>query len=235
MSTVLEPRVSELEKSLKELAYAQLRTERSLEELSEELKVFKDEMRGFKNEMLEFKNEMREFKDEMRGFKDEMLEFKNESQRQHRDMQRRWGDLANRLGTVVEDIVAPNIPGIIARYFGTEEPDVLMVRPRKKHPQDPSRRREFDVIAVTADRIFVNETKSRLRPDDIAAFAANHREVLEYFPEYAGRQIVPIISTLYIADDILAVLTRNGIYAMAMSGDTMALLNAEELQKKLQE
>jgi len=32
MSTALEPRVSELEKSLKELAYAQLRAERSLEE-----------------------------------------------------------------------------------------------------------------------------------------------------------------------------------------------------------
>lgn len=224
MSSVLEPRVSELERSLKELAYAQLRTERSLEELSDELKEFKNEMSDFKNEMSDFKNEMSDFKNEMLGFKEE-------SRRQSREMQQRWGELANRLGTVVEDIVAPNIPGIMTRYFGAEEPDVMMVRPRKRHPRDPSRRREFDVIAVTPTTIFVNETKSRLRSEDITLFAENYREVLEYFPEYAGRDVVPIMSSLYIAEDILTLLTRHGIYAMAMSDDSMALLNAHQLQK----
>ena len=208
MSTALEPRVSDLEVSLKELAYAQLRTERSLEELANELK-------DFKNEMKDFKNEMRMFKDE--------------SMRQSREANRRWGELANRLGTIVEDIVAPNIPGIMARYFGVAEPDLLLVRPRKRHPLDLERRREFDVIAVAGNTVFLNETKSRLRQQDIVAFAENHREIVEYFPEYANHTIVPIMSSLYLTVDLVALLTRHGIYALAMSNDTMELLNAAEL------
>ena len=215
MSTVLEPRVSELERSLKELAYAQLRTERSLEELADELKEFKDEMSDFKDEMREFKNEMRE--------------FKNEGQRQSREMNKRWGDLANRLGTVVEDIVVPNVSGILARYFNTEEPDLLMVRPRKKHSHDPVRRREFDVIAITAETVFVNETKSKVKGEDITTFAESYREVLEYFPEYGNRKVIPLMSSLYLSDEIVDQLTAHGIFAMAMSGDTMDLLNAERL------
>jgi hypothetical protein len=217
MSTALEPRVSDLEISLKELAYAQLRTERSLEELANELKDFKHEMSDFKNEMKDFKNEMKDFKDE--------------SMRQSREMNKRWGDLANRLGTVVEDMVAPNIPGIMARYFGVEEPDLLMVRPRKKHPLDQARRREFDVIAVAGNRVFLNETRSRLKTEDIISFSTDYREVVEYFPEYSNHEIIPIMSSLYLTEDLVTLLTRHGIYTMAMSDDTMDLLNAQELQK----
>jgi hypothetical protein len=38
-----------------------------------------------------------------------------------------------------------------------------MVRARRKHPTDTSRRREFDVIAVTPSLLLVNETNSRPR------------------------------------------------------------------------
>ncbi|POR04028.1 hypothetical protein AU468_04225 [Alkalispirochaeta sphaeroplastigenens] len=210
MSTALEPRVSNLELSLKELAYAQLRTERSLEELS---------------------NELKDFKNEMKDFKDEMKDFKDESRRQSREMNKRWGELANRLGTVIEDIVAPNIPGIMARHFGVDEPDLLMVRPRKKHPQDPGRRREFDVVAVAGNRVFLNETKSRLREQDVLVFAGNYQEVTDYFPEYSGYEIIPIMSSLYLTPDQVELLTRHGIYALAMSDDSMDLLNLRELAR----
>jgi hypothetical protein len=36
-----------------------------------------------------------------------------------------WGELANKMGTLVEDIVAPNIPRIAKRYFGAEELEVM--------------------------------------------------------------------------------------------------------------
>jgi hypothetical protein len=47
-----------------------------------------------------------------REFKGDLIAFKNEIHRDPRDMHRRSGDLANRPGTLVEDIVAPNIPGV---------------------------------------------------------------------------------------------------------------------------
>jgi hypothetical protein len=234
MSTAREPRVSDLERALKELAYAQLRTERSLEQLSDELIAFKDEMREFKGEMLAFKDEMREFKgemlafkDEMATFKDEMATFKDEMQRDRREMNRQWGDLANRLGTLVEDIAAPNIPGVLSRYFGVDEPDFLMVRARRKHPTDPSRRREFDVIAVTPSLLLVNETKSRPRRESILEFADSFGEVTEYFPEYADRTVVPVLSALHLDEELIDLLTDRGIYAMTMSDDSMELRNFE--------
>ncbi len=218
MSTALEPRVSDLEKALKELAYAQLRTERSIEELSNEMSAFKNEMSDFKNEMIKFKNEM--------------SDFKNEARRQSREMNRRWGELANRLGTLVEDIVAPNIPGILSQYFGVEEADFMMIRPKRKHPDDTSRRREFDVIAITPTQLFLNETKSRPRREDISAFAETYLEVIEFFPEYADRNVVPIFSALYLDDALIALLTKHRIYALSLSDDTMVLRNYEAIAKR---
>lgn len=218
VSTALEPRVSELEKAVKEIAYAQLRAERSLEELAEELKSFKDEMSGFK--------------DEMSAFKDEMRDFKSEMQASRRQLDKKWGELANRLGTVVEDIVAPNISGVLSRHFGVDEPDIVMVRTRRRHPQSRNRRREFDVVAITADALFLNETKSTMRSSYIDEFAENYGEVTEYFPEFADRRVVPIMSSLQLPPEMVDALTERGIYAMAMADDTMDLLNFEALKAR---
>jgi len=90
-----------------------------------EMKDFKDEMLAFKVEMKDFKDEMLAFKVEMKDFKEEMLDFKNESlryreeaERDRKSMYRQWGELANRLGTLVEDIVAPNLPRVARDLLG---------------------------------------------------------------------------------------------------------------------
>ncbi|MDI6889845.1 MAG: hypothetical protein QMC83_02740 [Thermodesulfovibrionales bacterium] len=71
--------------------------------------------------------ELRLFKDEMKAFKDEMKQI-------NREMNIKWGEMANKLGTIVEDLVAPSIPGIVNEEFGLEVTD-LMVR-RKKRLED---------------------------------------------------------------------------------------------------
>ncbi|MCG8478253.1 MAG: hypothetical protein MI724_04085 [Spirochaetales bacterium] len=205
MSSALESRVSEIEWALRELAYAQLRTERSVELLSHEMK--------------EFKTEMRTFKDEMRT--------------DRRSLNRQWGDLANRLGTIVEDIVAPNIPGVLGRYFDVAEPDIdlLMVCPRRRHPNIPDKRREFDVIAITAGTLYVNETKATMRREYVDSFADTYLEVLDYFPEYGGRDVVPIMSSLYLEPDMVGHITARGMYAMQMSDDSMYFVNFEAIAR----
>ena len=69
---------------------------------------------------------------EMREFKNEMREFKDESERNRKRMDKHWGKLANKLGTIVEDIVAPNVPRIAKEFFGIEDIDLFAVRVRKK-------------------------------------------------------------------------------------------------------
>jgi len=152
---------------------------------------------------------------EMRAFKDEM--------------NKRWGDLANKMGTLVEDIVAPNISGIVQKYFGCSDIKDFMVRRRKKNTKDVSKVREFDVIAVCDDKVIINETKSNPKIEYINEFINVLKEIYDYFPEYRDKKIIPIFSSLYIPEDLVTYLTKNRIYAMAMKDDTMDLLNFEQV------
>jgi hypothetical protein len=167
------------------------------------------------------------FEDEMRVFKDEMRVFKDGVEKDRRMMNKQWGELANKMGTIVEDIVAPNIKGIAERYFGCEEIEDFMVRRYKRNTKDRAKRREFDVIAVCDDKVIFNETKVTIRPEYIDNFInfIKDKEFFDYFPEYKDKKIIPIFSSLYLQDNVVDTLTKANIYAMAMKDDTMDLLN----------
>ncbi|MGC8931650.1 MAG: hypothetical protein ACP5K6_09005 [Dictyoglomus sp.] len=171
------------------------------------------------------------FKDEMKVFKEEMIAFRNEVNEDRKRINKMWGELANKMGTLVEDIVAPNIPGIAKRYFGVEELDYFAVRVRKRNVKDRSKIREFDVIAVWDDKVIINETKSIPRIEYINEFIEVLKEIGDYFPEYKDKEIIPIFSSLYLSDEIVKYLTKRKIYAMATKDDTMDLLNFEKIKR----
>lgn len=85
----------------------------------------------------EFKEEIRadtkKFKEESRAdtkkFKDEIGA---DTKRFKKEMNKRWGELSNKLGSLVEDMVAPNIPEIARKYFGDPEFDFFGVRIKKR-------------------------------------------------------------------------------------------------------
>ncbi len=200
-------------------------------EFKDEMKAFKDEMLEFKDEMKAFKDEMLEFKNEMRTFKDEMLEFKNEMRTFKDEMNKKWGDLANKLGTFVEDIAAPNIPVIGTTYFEFEEPEYFAVRIRRRHPEQRNRTMEVDTIAVYPDALIVCEAKSSVRIDYIDRFIARMEEFSEFFPEYERLKRIPVFAALSFTEEEIAYLTAHKIYAMAMKGNTMELLNADAVKR----
>ena len=171
MSNTLEDRVDHLSALLGEFIVSTnamlIRAERVQEEFKKEMKVFKDEMKDFKNEMKDFKNEMKDFKNEMSDFKDEMKDFKDDTESDRRRMNKQWGELANKMGTIVEDIVAPNIPRIAEEYFHINTIDFFAVRIKKRHAIDKSLLREFDVIAVSEKYFLLDETKSTPKIDYI--------------------------------------------------------------------
>ena len=162
---------------------------------------------------------------EMKGFREEMRASRAE-------LNKKWGELANKMGTIVEDIVAPNIPTIAAAYFNQKTLGFFASRVRKEHHEEPGRIREFDIIAVGGEYLFLNETKSTPRQEYLEAFADNHREVFDYFPEYKEKTLVPIFSSLSLSREAIDYLTKHGIYAMAMKGDAMDLLNFEEVNNR---
>jgi len=223
----VEGKVSELERIVKDIAYAQLKTERSISELTEDVHTFQNEMRDFKDEMKDFKTEMLAFKDEMRDFKTEMLAFKDETREDRKRMNKQWGDLANRLGTLAEDVVAPNIPRIVKEYFNCDTILDFAVRRRVVNSKEPKKAREFDAFTVCNDFLLVNETKSTPKIEYIDAFIESLKEIYDYFPDYRDKKIIPVFSSFYLPEDVVTYLTKNKIYALGMKDDTMEILNPE--------
>ena len=165
----------------------------------------------------------------LKKLEEEITRLGRQWEEERKEMNKRWGDLANKMGTLVEDIVAPNISGIAREYFGCKDLDFFGVRIRKKNTKDASKVREFDVIAVCDDKVIINETKSNPKIEYINEFINVLKEIYDYFPEYKDKKIIPIFSSLYIPEDLVTYLTKNRIYAMAMKDDTMDLLNFEQV------
>jgi cytochrome c556 len=230
-SHALRQEVDELREYMKELSYQAMRTDMSVNRLSEEMREFKDEMREFKNEMGEFKNEMSEFKnemsdfkDEMSVFKDEMSEFKDETRRDRQRMNKQWGELANRLGTLVEDIVAPSLPRVAAEQFGCDAPELFVLRVVRRVGSET---REYDAMLVCPELVLINETKSRLQAAHIDELLAKLAEFPHFYPEYQGRRIVGVLASLYPDASVVNRATRKGVLVMGMGDEAMQVLNPD--------
>jgi hypothetical protein len=223
-----------------EMRASRERSEREMADFKAEMQASRErserEMTDFKAEMADFKAEMRASRErserEMADFKAEMADFKAEMRADRRQMNKRWGEIANRLGTIVEDIVLPNIPRIAREHFGAGQLEFIGARIHKQHPTEPDRMREFDVIAAWPGAVLLNETKGgAMRPEYLTSFAAfiNSGDFFGFFPEYAGRRLIPVFSALALAESDIRYLTRERIYALTMGEETMDLVNLAEV------
>jgi len=181
------------------------------------------EMQRLQKEMKEFKDEMLEFKEWAKKTIEENHEW---SKREVRRINKQWGELANKMGTIVEDIVFPAVRPVIKKYFHCD-PEVLMMNVERKKGE---LREEFDVIAVCKDKVFLIEAKSTLRAEHVVQMKEKMNRFKELFEEFKGKEIVPILASLRIAEDILNRLTKEKIYGMAYKEwEYMDILNFEEV------
>jgi hypothetical protein len=227
----LAQRVGTLEEYMKDLSFQALRTEREIARLSQEMRdfkdemlEFKDEMRVFKDEMGAFKDEMRVFKDEMSTFKDEMGTFKTQAELDRREMNRKWGELANKMGTLVEDIVAPNLPRVAQELFRCGAPQWAAIRIKRREGPETM---EIDALVVCEGTVLVNETKSSLYSRDVDDLLTKIARFGEFFQEFAQRRIVGIVASLYVDESVVRYATSRKVLAMGMREDTMRILNPE--------
>jgi hypothetical protein len=244
MSAVLDHRVDRLEDALEAFtrsvgvefnkAYnGQVRLQQEMLAFKEEMRVFKEEMGVFKDEMGVFKDEMGAFKDEMSAFKDEMLDFKNESlryreeaERDRKSINRQWGELANRLGTLVVDIVAPNLPRVARDLLGFPQPDLFGVRLRRRVNGDS---REYDALLVCPGFVLINQMKSRLISANVDELLRVLSEFPQVFPEYADRRLIGVLAALYPDQSIVTYATSKGVLVMGMGDETMDVLHPSAL------
>ncbi len=166
---------------------------------------------------------------EIQNLKKEMKEFKDEMMREVKRINKQWGELANKMGTIVEDIVFPAARPVIRKYFKCEPEDLMMNVERKREGE----REEFDIIGACKDKVFLIEVKSSIRPEHAKQIKKKVERLFKFFPEYAGREVIPVLASLSIKGEILNTLTREGIYGMAYKEwEYMDILNFEDIQSR---
>jgi len=162
-----------------------------------------------------------------------MKDFKTQTQLSFDRMNKKWEKLVKKQGTLVEDIVAPNIKYIAEKYFHCKKSECnsFAIRFEKQHSKITGKTKEFDVIAVYPDKIVVNETKSNPRPELAVEFIdfIKNGDFFEYFPEYADKKLIPVFASFHIPENVLKKLSKNKIYAMGIKEDTMDILNPDFL------
>ena len=211
-----QERVTDVEFHLAQLAHAQLKTEMALQELSREMDEFKEA--GAKD------REARARK--MDEFKKTMAKHTEKSERDRRNMNKAWGDLANKMGTIIEDIVAPNVRRLAVERFGCEPLERFLVQALQRGPDGVMR--EFDVIAAGGGRVVLAESKSTITARAVADFVERQRTFFEHFPEWEGRELIPILATWRVEILSHAELNAHRIYGLEISDETMRLVNDGE-------
>jgi hypothetical protein len=166
---------------------------------------------------------------EMTEFKQEMAEFKDEMRTRGRDMDRRWGALANKMGTLVEDLVVPSLPRIILEQMGEEVID-MMSRRVCRLPNGITY--EFDAIARSEALVFLNSTKSTLRPEHVTAFPEEIARFREAFPEFRDKPLVGVLASLSVERDVVRHAERLGFMVLGAGDGVMASINTPGFEPK---
>lgn len=130
---------------------------------------------------------------------------------------KQWGELANKMGTLVEDIVAPGLPGIFRSLFGVKKLEMSAQRVERGHRSVLGRSREFDYVAMGGGILLVNETKSTLRPSDLTPFLEALDEIREYFPEAADCEVVGCLASMTIAPSLVTAGERHGLLMLGLA------------------
>ena len=227
----IEERVNHLDELMARLIQTVDRTSRemrqSYERSQRDMQDFRDEMQILHERAEErSRREMHEFKTEMRLSREkserEMQEFKAEMRQSKRDLDKKWGELSNKLGTMAEDLVAPSIPRILKQLTGcSAEIEYSAVRVRKSQPQN----QEFDVVVKCENWVFINETKSNLRPEHLEKFHRLMQRIRDYFPEYQNNQFIGAIASLYVDESLVECGEKLGLVVLGFGEELMDVLN----------
>ena len=159
--------------------------------------------------------------------------------KQVKETTKQMGEQSRRMGTLVEDIVAPDMLRILRQVAGISEDIEGIINVRHKefyggkelngHPH----MLELDAIARCGDYALINETKTTLRSEDVKDFVARLAIVRDYFPQLVGKKIIGAVSSLWIDESLRKQATRQGLLVLALGEGMLQLQNEAGFQPKI--
>lgn len=168
-------------------------------------------------------------KDRQQAEKDRQQAEKDRQQaeKERKEFNRQLAGISDRLANLIEDMVAPNAPRVAQALFKDDEVQASAVRVRRRHPSDPGRNIEIDLLVVGRRHVLVCEAKSSVTAEKAAAFLEKMRLIPEFFPEFAGLTVLPMIASVAIESSLVAHLSRLHICALGFGDETMEILNKD--------
>ena len=146
-------------------------------------------------------------------------------EKERKEFNRQLAGISDRLGSLIEDMVAPNAPRIARTLFEGDEVLTSSIRVKRRHPSDPGLNIELDLLVVGRSHLLVGEAKSKVTVEKAMAFLEKMRSIPEYFREFSGFTVLPLIASVGIESSLVAHLSRLRIYALAFGDETMEILN----------
>jgi len=150
---------------------------------------------------------------------------RQQAEKERKEFNRQLAGISDRLGSLIEDMVAPNAPRIARSLFGGDDVLTSSIRVRRRHPSDSGQTIELDLLVAGGSHVLVGEAKSKVSVDKAVAFLEKVRAVPEFFPEFKGFTILPMIASVNIEPSLVAHLSRLRIYALGFGDETMEILN----------
>lgn len=155
-----------------------------------------------------------------------LAEVSNDLRRDRRNLNKRISEMSHKMGTMAEDLVAPSIPGILAKMVNcTQEPQMEGVRLKRRLPG--GRSQEYDVVAVCGDYLLICEVKSNMRPEDIRPFRQKLEIVREFLPEFADKKVIGALATFYMDPNHVKHGERLGFIMLGVVDGLMQILNQD--------
>jgi len=167
---------------------------------------------------------------EFAKFQQQMAESQKRNDAGFAKLRQDMGYLSHRLGSMVEDLVAPSLPGILKEVVACPEDQevVVNVRIRRRHPSQPGKMLEIDAIADCGSYVLFNETKSQLTPEKVKAFLEKLTVVRDYFPEYPHHTILGSVAALAAETSLIEYASRQGLFVLGANEGLMTLQNAPD-------
>ncbi len=157
------------------------------------------------------------------------MTFKDDLQAQTREMNRKWAEMSDKLGTMVGDLVAPNLAQVIEESLHATVIEQML---RRKRRLADGRVKEFDAIALTAELVVLNSTNATLRSADVNRFIEDIAAFREFFPEYNDRPLVGILASLDVDASVLAYAETQGFLVTAVGDRLMDIKNRPGFEPK---
>jgi len=154
---------------------------------------------------------------------------RQQAERDRRDFNRRLAETTDAQGLLIENMVWPNLKRMASEVFHGEDVLFQAIRLKRRLDTDHSRMMELDLLAAGEKDVVVCEAKSRVTVEKVREFRQSLDTFKDFFPEYAGRRLWPMVASVYIDPSVIAFMTSQKVLAVGFGGETMDLLNPEAL------